>query len=1101
MKTRNLFSKVLAGLLAAVMLLSLLPVFASAAGTEGEPEVTTSGMEVKKTAVLQEDGTYTITLEAFSTGTTTTTTVKTGTPLDIVLVIDQSGSMKDDLQNLKDAVNSFVSNVSANAKEYEVEHRIAIVGFASDSDDGKSSGGTVSPGSSESAWVDTGLFVNGSLVNYAEEATTTNTTYEPVYVADLDESQTYYMEGDYFGYTGRYTRVVYRNGSWAYNADFFGEDWRSITPKETENGEGVQLYKRVDTVTTVPGAPSAGQYQAALVNVNTGNEITSSITTAIGNLGASGATRASYGMEMAAKVFENNPLREGSKRFVVMFTDGEPGYDGYDSDEANKTVGQAYTIKQTDGASVYTVGLFRSTPSSGGNVDKYMNYMSSNYPNAQSMSNAGEGEMGGKYYMTTSNSAELENIFTNFSGGMTSSTSSTTLTETSVMKDIIGSHFDLPDTYDEKGITAQLFEGTTADGVTYEFSQEPYTGIKLTTIVDRETNTVEVSGLNYSENYIAPSHPGYKLVVTIPGVAMKDDAPINEVIPTNLSTSGIYADANAETASVLFPQPKTVLVGKTYVLDYAKPVNVPTTDWYQQSVKQIGSVGDTYGKYDVAVGGTTVGYTPMTTNWNGYDSVMLFGATTADFAATYDLEQDYSWTKVSMIPANNVYYEDTFLNTSTDNTTDTGVVGITYTGDWQTVSGENPGANTEDESGAVQGWVEDLANDAADSDGTIHTANTGAKATFTFSGTGFDLYSRTNMTTGKVYAKVSWTDADGQAHNKGMMIDTESASGEYFGIPTLWYSGTYNTYTVTLTVMANSKEGGEFDFCIDGIRIYNPMKPLDPEVESDDVINDGYKDDKVDAMFESVRDMLLDANNLSSDASVTGAVFIDRVEQETGVLTSVVGTYESVGPKNEVYLGAGQAIAFNVGNSGAKFQIGLKAPNGETVANFSGADSQATATISHSTDLYYWVLPDANGNVVIKNTGDNVLSVTKLKYISPDTDAEPTVMAVSADAMLMAVDAFDAMPVMAYSMDIEEPAPEVPVEPETPEEPETPTEPEVPEEPETPTEPESPEEPTGPNVEIENPTVPEEPDEPKVEDQIAELLKKLFSAFRGWLRP
>ncbi len=1085
MKTRNLFSKVLAGLLAAVMLLSLLPVLASAAGTEGEPEVTTSGMEVNKTAVLQEDGTYTITLEAFSTGTTTTTTVTTGVPLDIVLVIDQSGSMEEELGDLKIAVEEFVGVISENATKFNVDHRIAMVGYASSEDSG-------------TPWLNTGVFVDGKLINYRDQGDDTQPDETYTYEYKLFEGSDLQWYGSYYIILdGEYQALERKNvGEWyspVYEWGYYvGETWVKVDANTTD------IYERVTIthVSTLPSNITEQNYKDALVSVNTDGSVTGSITTAIGNLKASGATSISYGMLMANRVFENNPIDAGSdrRRIIVVFTDGEPCTSGsnYQSAEAGRAVNYSFEAKNTHHALVYAMGYYSNASN---NITNFMNYLSSNYPSAKYENNSWNAgsKTADKYYLTTTNSSELSNIFSSISQDIVSSSSSTTLTETSVMKDIIGSHFDLPDTYDENGITAQLFEGTTVDGVTYQFSPEPYTGITLTTIVDKATNKVEVSGLNYSENYIAPSHPGYKIVVTIPGVVMKDDAPINEVIPTNLSTSGIYADANAETASVLFPQPKTVLVGKTYVLDYAKPVTVPTTDWFQQAIDQIGSTGSAYGKYDVAVGGTSVGYAPMTTNWNGYDSVMLFGATTEGFAQTYGLDQSYAWAKVSMIPANNVYYEDTFVSDES-----AGIVGITYTGEWTSVG---TGENAEDANGAVQGWVEDLANDAGDSDGTIHTANTGAKATFSFSGTGFDLYSRTNMTTGKVYAKISWTDANGQAHNKGMMVNTESDSGEYHGIPTLWFNGEYNTYTVTVTVIANSNEGGSFDYCIDGIRIYNPLNPTDPEVKVDDVVNDGYKDDKVDAMFESVRDMLLDANNLSSDASVTGAVFIDRVEQETGVLTSVVGTYESVGPKNEVYLGAGQAIAFNVGNSGAKFQIGLKAPNGETVANFSGADSQATATISHSTDLYYWVLPDANGNVVIKNTGDNVLSVTKLKYISPDTDAEPTVMAVSADAMLMAVDAFDAMPVMAYSMDIEEPAPEVPVEPETPEEPETPTEPEVPEEPETPTEPESPEEPTGPNVEIENPTVPEEPDEPKVEDQIAELLKKLFSAFRGWLRP
>ncbi len=101
MKKRKLFSAALALVLSLTMLLSLVPVFASAAeGDEADAQSanqTTKDMYMKKTAVLADDGTYTITLEAFATGETTTTTVTKGVPLDIVLVLDQSGSMEDEI--------------------------------------------------------------------------------------------------------------------------------------------------------------------------------------------------------------------------------------------------------------------------------------------------------------------------------------------------------------------------------------------------------------------------------------------------------------------------------------------------------------------------------------------------------------------------------------------------------------------------------------------------------------------------------------------------------------------------------------------------------------------------------------------------------------------------------------------------------------------------------------------------------------------------------------------------------------------------------------------------------------------------------------------
>lgn len=54
-----------------------------------------SGMQVSKAATANQDGTYTITLEAYATGSQVTSTITEDIPTDIILVLDQSGSMAD----------------------------------------------------------------------------------------------------------------------------------------------------------------------------------------------------------------------------------------------------------------------------------------------------------------------------------------------------------------------------------------------------------------------------------------------------------------------------------------------------------------------------------------------------------------------------------------------------------------------------------------------------------------------------------------------------------------------------------------------------------------------------------------------------------------------------------------------------------------------------------------------------------------------------------------------------------------------------------------------------------------------------------------------
>ena len=123
----------MAVLMALVMTLSLLPVSAFAADTE--PPVD-DNLHFEKSAKVNEDGTTTVRMEAWATGTVTATS--RSLPLDIVLVLDQSGSMGEWFGNrgtridaLKSAANNFIAAVARQAESNHVDHRIAVVGFAS----------------------------------------------------------------------------------------------------------------------------------------------------------------------------------------------------------------------------------------------------------------------------------------------------------------------------------------------------------------------------------------------------------------------------------------------------------------------------------------------------------------------------------------------------------------------------------------------------------------------------------------------------------------------------------------------------------------------------------------------------------------------------------------------------------------------------------------------------------------------------------------------------------------------------------------------------------------------------------------------------------
>lgn len=85
-------TKILSLLLCLSLLCALL-----VPGPAAHADAADSGMNISKTATRNDDGSYTITLEAFATGSKVTQVVKEDVPTDIILVLDQSGSMADDI--------------------------------------------------------------------------------------------------------------------------------------------------------------------------------------------------------------------------------------------------------------------------------------------------------------------------------------------------------------------------------------------------------------------------------------------------------------------------------------------------------------------------------------------------------------------------------------------------------------------------------------------------------------------------------------------------------------------------------------------------------------------------------------------------------------------------------------------------------------------------------------------------------------------------------------------------------------------------------------------------------------------------------------------
>ena len=141
--------KIVAMLMAVAMAFSLLPVTAFAAGETNGPADenkrvtvdTEDGVHISKRVEDTTDGNYNLVMEAYVEGNTKI--VASSRPLDIVLVLDVSGSMSWNMSDsdktkrivaLKSAVNTFIDKVAEKNTD-AIGHRISIVKFASDKKD------------------------------------------------------------------------------------------------------------------------------------------------------------------------------------------------------------------------------------------------------------------------------------------------------------------------------------------------------------------------------------------------------------------------------------------------------------------------------------------------------------------------------------------------------------------------------------------------------------------------------------------------------------------------------------------------------------------------------------------------------------------------------------------------------------------------------------------------------------------------------------------------------------------------------------------------------------------------------------------------------
>lgn len=523
------WKRALALVLALVMALSLvaLPSFAEgeedSTGNDGMPyieenghggTVTKDGLVMSKTIKKTGDSQFLLTLEAYATGSTTTTTTKD--PVDIVLVLDVSGSMDDYMETY---------SVSPGGTYYRKD---------SDGDFQR-----VYYCSSCGGWFtrEHGYIYYDTRLTPKTSASDTNTSHTQFY-SDVTKMETLKSAVSTF-----IDNVAKESpDSNIAIVKFAGNKWDTVGNDTYEKGRYTYNYSQiVQNLTTVDETGA------------------SSLKTAVNGLIAAGTTLANYGMEHAQTII-NGAKDKGRQKVVVMFTDGEPNgiekVSGFEKEVANSAINTSKSIKDA-GATVYTIGCFGSLDADKkANVDTYMNYVSSNYPKATSMTaDPGAQAEEPNYYKTVSSAADLNNIFTDIShtiGG-----TDVKLTSTSVLRDEISDYFKLPEGADKNSITAYSVDCTAVnDDGTYTWSANRDTTPYSVTV---EGKTIKVTDFDYAANWVGKDTttgkmhtPAKKLVVEIPIVPEQDAI---GSVKTNGDASGIYADSTVKDPVEKFPSP------------------------------------------------------------------------------------------------------------------------------------------------------------------------------------------------------------------------------------------------------------------------------------------------------------------------------------------------------------------------------------------------------------------------------------------------------------------------------------------------------------------------------------------------------------------
>lgn len=429
---------------------------------------------------------------------------------------------------------------------------------------------------------------------------------------------------------------------------------------------------------------------------------------------------------------------------------------------------------------------------------------------------------------------------------------------------------------------------------------------------------------------------------------------------------------------------------KTFVVDFGLPLKITPADFSAELKNAtLNKVSVTDSAYATITTDTekNVIYT-LNKTIDGEDTITV--AYDGNITVDGKVQSGFVSYTVKVIPASTVYYEDSFATFNNG-------AGAAADARWSTAGTEQTANQLLEVLGDkknLYGYDKAYENCTTFSMGSAHKVTVTADmaknwansadsawptATFTFKGTGFDVISLTDNGSGVITCEVKNSKGEkvystfinnyyGYKYENGSFVEAANGSNnKLYQLPIIKVAGQpYDTYTVTLTAAYGEyfdKTGdSQYSFWLDAIRVYDPMgKNYAGYNEKNE--KEGYP------QYFELRDALA-----KTEEGNYKAVLIE------GTVEATQTNYKNFGPNHEVYLAKNQTLAFKLDGDWSKIttvQLGLKAVDGAATYTIGNA---AEKTVNTATDMYYDTTEAAkSGTILIRNTGDAILSLTNVK--------------------------------------------------------------------------------------------------------------------------